>query len=341
MIKKHFKGSIIFTIVAILIGFCIGAGSWRNISAWLQAVFIILILGVLETSLSFDNAVVNASILKKMSPLRQQRFLTRGIAIAVFGMRVIFPVIIVAIVGHINPLAAFQLALINPAHYAEILVSSRIMISGFGGTFLFMVALKFFLDKEKKNHWIGAIEKFLQKIGELKSVEIFTTLLLVIGISYIIPVQDSQAFIIASLRGIIIYTIMEALSSLLQDGQRATKAIVKTGLSLFIYLELLDASFSFDWVIGAFALSKNIFIIALGLGIGAMFVRSLTILMVEKWTLTKYRFLEHGAFRAIFALAAIMFISTVYEVPEVITGLIWGACIGLALWSSIKANKKK
>ena len=217
-----------------------------------------------------------------MSPLRQRRFLTRGIAIAVFGMRVIFPIIIVAIVGHINPWAAFQLALIDPSHYAQILTSSHIVISGFGGTFLFMVALKFFLDAEKKNHRIAPIENFLQKVGELKSAEIFITLLLVIGISTIVPVPQSQIFIVASLRGIIIYTMMQALSSLLQSNQSALKTTIKTGLSLFIYLELLDASFSFDGVIGAFALSKNIFIIALGLGIGAMFVRSLTVLMVRK-----------------------------------------------------------
>ncbi len=340
MIRKYFTGSLIFTGIAIIIGFYIGAGNWRNISAGLQAVFIILILGVLETSLSFDNAVVNASVLKQMSPLRQRRFLTRGIAIAVFGMRIIFPIAIVAIIGKINPFAAFQLALTDPNQYAQILTSSHIVIAGFGGTFLFMVALKFFLDAEKENHRIAIIERSLQKIGQLKSAEILLTLFLIMGISQIVPATEAQWFIIAGLRGVIIYSLVEGLAGLLNKPSATLQTVAKSWLSLFLYLEVLDASFSFDGVIGAFALSKNIFIIALGLGIGAMFVRSLTVMLVKKWTLTKYKFLEHGAFRAIFALAIIMFISTVHEVPEIITGLIWGACIGLSLWSSIRANKK-
>lgn len=130
----------------------------------LQTVFIVLILGVLETSLSFDNAVVNASVLQKMDPVRQHRFLTRGIAIAVFGMRILFPLVIVAIVGAITPRGALHLAISSPEQYAAILTSSHIVIAGFGGAFLIMVAFNFFLDAEKNNHRIRPIEKFLQKI---------------------------------------------------------------------------------------------------------------------------------------------------------------------------------
>lgn len=102
---------------------------------------------------------------------------------------------------------------------------------------------------------------------------------------------------------------------------------------------MLDASFSLDGVIGAFALSQNIFVIALGLGIGAYFVRSITMYLYEKGTITEYRYLEHGAFYAIIALALMMFIGSVHHIPEVVTGLIGGVLIGLALWSSVRANK--
>ena len=91
---------------------------------------------------------------------------------------------------------------------------------------------------------------------------------------------------------------------------------------------MLDASFSFDGVIGAFALSNNLFVIAIGLGIGAMFVRSLTIMLVEQGTLTEYRYLEHGAFYAIIALGVIMFLKTVMPFPEAVTGLVGAAFIG-------------
>lgn len=340
MIKKYFTGSIIFTAIAIVIGFFLGAGSGMNIGWWLQAVFIVLILGVLETSLSFDNAVVNATVLQKMSHKRQQRFLTRWMVIAVFGMRVLFPLIIVAIVWHINPIHALNLAIFDPNTYAAILQSSHIVIAGFGGAFLLMVALNFFLDIEKESHWIGPIERIFKKAGELKSIEIIIGLLVIFIVGKLLPATDMISFIIASIWGIIWYALVDSIAGLLEKRQTGLKNTAKIWLSLFLYLNVLDASFSFDGVIGAFALSKNILIIALGLWIGAMFVRSLTILMVRKGTLAKYKYLEHWAFWAVLALAVIMFINTRHEVPEVITWCIGAWFIGIALLSSIKANKR-
>lgn len=340
MIKKFFTGSIIFTIIAVIIGFFLGAGSSMNIIWWLQAVFIVLILWVLETSLSFDNAVVNATVLEQMEPKRQKRFLTRGIAIAVFGMRIIFPLILVAIVWQINPIAALTLAISDPTQYANLLTSSHIVISWFGGAFLFMVAIKFFLNIEKESHWLWPIEKFLKKIGELESAEMIVWLIVIFFVSKLLPSAEMIQFLSSAIRWIIIYTIVDSFAQFLSKRQMALKTVAKAWLSLFIYLEILDASFSFDGVIGAFALSKNIFIIALWLGIGAMFVRSLTILLVKKGTLTKYKYLEHGAFRAILSLAIIMFISTTHHVPEVLTWLLGAGFIGIAFRSSVRANKK-
>ena len=108
----------------------------------------------------------------------------------------------------------------------------------------------------------------------------------------------------------------------------------------FLYLELIDASFSLDGVLGAFALSKDILIITIGLSIGAMFVRSLTMMLVEKKTLSNYLYLEHGAHWAIGALAVIMLISSFHEVPEVLTGLIGLTFILASLTSSFIHNKK-
>ncbi|HIO95776.1 MAG TPA: DUF475 domain-containing protein [Campylobacterales bacterium] len=108
----------------------------------------------------------------------------------------------------------------------------------------------------------------------------------------------------------------------------------------FLYLEVLDASFSFDGVIGAFALSGDIFIIMIGLGIGAMFVRSLTLYMLEKKTLTEYRYLEHGAHYAILALAVIMLSKIFIHINEVIVGTVGISFIAVAVYHLIKANKK-
>ena len=101
---------------------------------------------------------------------------------------------------------------------------------------------------------------------------------------------------------------------------------------------MLDASFSFDGVIGAFALTQNLFLIAIGLGIGAFYVRSMTIMLVQKETLAEFRYLEHGAFYSILSLSFIMFANSIWHVPEVITGLLGAGLIGLALWSSLRHN---
>jgi hypothetical protein len=141
--------------------------------------------------------------------------------------------------------------------------------------------------------------------------------------------------------GMVVYILVDGLGNLLDQPQsNVTQFGAKGGLGAFLYLEVLDASFSFDGVIGAFALTTNILLIAIGLGIGAMYVRSMTIMLTEKGTLQEFKYLEHGAFYSIFALSVIMFLQSLLHVPETITGLIGVALIGFALFSSILDNKK-
>ncbi|PHV12605.1 DUF475 domain-containing protein [Chitinimonas sp. BJB300] len=328
---KYFKGSVFVTVAGLVAAYLIGGT---------KAAFIAAILSVLEVSLSFDNAVVNATVLKDMDDKWRHRFMTWGMLIAVFGMRVVFPVLIVAVLAQLNPWAAFMLAVSEPVKYAETLTSAHVVVAGFGGAFLMMVFLKFFLDKEKDVHWVRLIEAPLSKLGKMEAVEIAVCLAVVYGISTMLHEEERFSFVIAAVAGLVTYIVVDGFASLLETEQPGDAGVVaRTGLSAFLYLEVLDASFSFDGVIGAFALSNNIFIIAIGLGIGAMFVRSLTIMFVEKQTLDQFRYLEHGAFYAIGALATIMFVGTFHEVSEVATGLIGAGFIGLALWSSVRHNK--
>lgn len=336
---SYFRSSIVITLIGLTLGFFIGYAS-GDVQAGLSTMFIVGVLGVLETSLSFDNAVVNATVLQEMDAYWRKAFLTWGMLIAVFGMRVVFPVVIVSVLGHINPIEALVMAINDPARYAHILGSSHAMLAGFGGAFLLLVALKYFFDIEKESHWIEWLEEPLAKVGKLDTAEIAVTLLTLVVVANIIPEHEQLGFVISGMMGIVTFIGVESLGEVLGGSEEATSA-AKKGLSAFLYLEVLDASFSFDGVIGAFALSDNIFIIAIGLGIGAMFVRSLTLMLVDKGTLAEFAFLENGAFFAIISLAIIMFLSTVYEIPEVVTGLIGAGFIGLSLWSSILHNKKK
>jgi hypothetical protein len=337
---KHFGGSLIFTVVALALGGWYGWILHGTLEGVLGALWICVILSVLEVSLSFDNAAVNASVLKAMDPVWQQRFLTWGIAIAVFGMRIVFPLVIVMIAANLGPLEALRLALNQPAEYQRIVSDAHIGLMGFGGAFLGMVGLKFFFDADKEHDWIAAIERPLAKVADIDAVAIGLILLATWGTSAMLAPDDALTFIIAAIGGLLTYIVVEIVNHVLEPPTVSAGDVAKAGFGAFLYLEVLDASFSFDGVIGAFALTNNLIIIAIGLGIGAMFVRSMTIFLVHKGTLAEYRYLEHGAFYAILALAAIMYVNTFYHIPEVITGMIGAALIGLAFWSSVRWNRR-
>lgn len=336
---SNYKGSVVFTIVALALGGWLGWHYTGTLEGILSTVWICTILAVLEVSISFDNAVVNAKVLSIMEPKWQTRFLTWGIVIAVFGMRIVFPFLVVAIAAKLGPIDALALALDEPAKYAAILKGSHIGLMGFAGTFLGMVGLKYFFDSEKEVHWIAVIEAPIKRVANIETLEIGILLLAIYFTSLMLTVEEAHVFLISALFGLITFIGVAVIGHLLEAPDEVTAGAVKTGLGGFLYLEVLDASFSFDGVIGAFALSTNLFIIAIGLGIGAMFVRSLTIFFVRSGSITKYQFLEHGAFYAILALAGIMFISTFHEVSTVFTGTIGAALIGVSYISSVRYKR--
>lgn len=312
--------------------------------AWLWAgwagLFTAAILIVLETSLSFDNAVVNAGILKKMDPIWQQRFLTWGMLIAVFGMRVIFPLAIVAIVASLSMWDVAQMALNDPDTYAMHLESSHVQVAAFGGMFLLMVFLGFILDDERDVHWLGSMEALLGRMGKLESLEIVFALGVLLASAHFLPESEKSAALVAGLAGIITFVLLSSINKFMEMNMDLIGTAGRAGLASFLYLEVLDASFSFDGVIGAFAITKDVVIIALGLGIGALFVRSITIYLVKHETLSAYRYLDHGAHYAVGALATIMMLSMHFHVPEIITGLIGILFISAGVWSSVRHNKR-
>lgn len=337
----HHKGSAVFTAVTLVLGFMYGMYLFGSVSHALGVVFTMTVLGVLEISLSFDNAIVNAKTLETMDAKWQHRFVTWGMIVAVFGMRIVFPVLIVSIVSGLGMIDATLLAINDHVKYSEILQSSHILIAGFGGAFLFLVAFEFFFDAEKDVHWIHAVESKLVKLGARQSVGIILTVGLLYTFYTYLPEAEALKFFMAGIAGIVTHEIVKLIGDLMNsedEENNATEVVAKNGLASFLYLEVLDASFSFDGVLGALVISTDIFIIAGGLAIGAMFVRSMTIQLVKSGTLAEYKYLEHGAFWAILTLASIMFASTMVHIPEVITGALSVAFIGLAFWSSLKVK---
>jgi hypothetical protein len=340
---QFYRFSFLFTVVCLALAVWYGWASTGTLAGTAQMLWIIVVLAVLEISLSFDNAVVNASVLKEMDEVWQKRFLLWGIAFAVFGMRIVFPLAIVAIAAGIGPIDTVKLSLTNPDEYERIVSSAHVGIAGFGGAFLAMVGLKFFFDADKDVHWIEVIERRLAAVSAVKAVEIALLLLVLWGISSLLESEEALTFLIAGMLGIVTFIAVEAINTALEiqdEKRRLAGAAVRSGLGGFLYLNVLDASFSFDGVIGAFALSNNMIVIALGLSIGAIFVRSMTVHLVHKGTLAEYAFLEHGAFWAIIALGGIMLWGAVAHISEVVTGLIGAVLIGLSLIWSIRHKRR-
>lgn len=356
MLLRTFGWSFGVTAAALIAAFVLGG--WETFA-------LVAILCVLEISLSFDNAVVNAKILVRMNAFWQRMFLTVGILIAVFGMRLVFPLVIVSVTAGLSPVEAVQLAaqggdVETPGTYAYLLTEAHPTIAAFGGMFLLMLFLDW-LFEDKEHSWLSWLERPLAKLGKLDVLSVVVALVALV-LSAELLAEDAGEVMVAGVLGVVTYLLVNGLGMLFESeglseaeilaGETGdlpsadpggpstlTKASGKAAFFLFMYLEVLDASFSFDGVIGAFAITQNIFVIAAGLGVGAMYIRSVTVLLVRKGTLSEFVYLEHGAHWAIGALAAILLVTIKYEVPEVVTGLIGVAFIGAALVSSIRLRK--
>jgi hypothetical protein len=341
---KHFKWSFIVAIV------CMGlAGYWGfshgGVTAAITAMGIAAILSVMEISLSFDNAVVNASVLKTWDEFWQKLFLGVGIIIAVFGMRLVFPLVIVAVAADLGMAEVWNLALSDPKAFSTHLTNHHAEVAAFGGMFLMLVFLNFLLDEDKELHWLGHFEEKLGSLGKVSSISVMVALLALMGSITMVAEGQKLIVLMAGLWGILVYVGVDMLSGLLEKSEEEEgnvgDMVKRGGVAGFLYLEVLDASFSFDGVIGAFAITNDVVIIMLGLAIGAMFVRSMTVYLVKKGTLDEFVYLEHGAHYAIGILAVIMLASMKFHVPELFTGLIGVAFIVAALWSSVRHRKEQ
>lgn len=306
-----------------------------------SAALTVLVLMAIEITFSFENSIINARILKTMSVIWQTLFMTLGIAIAIFGMRIIFPIVIVMMTSGLGWAEVVQLALNDPTRYAHELEIAHPTIAAFGGMFLLMLVLHFFFDHGRTVLWLRKFEHWMQEVGVwwAHAVVSFSVLLLVTFLPWN---KHPAETVIAGTIGIFTYLIIHGLSEAFSRHHKKSGAAIKTGMAglmSFLYLEVLDASFSFDGVIGAFAVTKDVILIAIGLGVGAVWVRSFTIFMIRRGTLEAYRFLEHGAHYTIALLAVVLLAGIFFDIPEVAAGIMGAGIIGAAIHSSIKIRE--
>jgi hypothetical protein len=349
LILKTFGWSFVFTAAGLAAGLLYGG---------VEAALLVAILIVLEISLSFDNAVVNAKVLERMNDFWQTMFLTVGVVIAVFGMRLVFPLLIVGITAHLGPFEAIHLALKQggihePGSYAFLLNEAHPLVASFGGMFLLLLFLNFIFDPERELHWLSWLERPLARAGALDTAPVIVALgALALASEFL--AKDRGEVLIAGVLGVVSYLAVDGLGQLFEaqgdddaeeDSVRSgpsklVRAGGKAGFFLFLYVNVLDASFSFDGVLGAFAVTQDPIIIAIGLGVGALYIRSFTLYLVRRGTLGDYVFIEHGAMWAIGALAAILLFTIKFHVHELVTGGIGLAFIIASLVSSLNHNRR-
>lgn len=302
----------------------------------------LVVLGLLEISLSFDNAVINAVYLQRMSPLWQKVFLSVGILVAVFGMRFFFPLLIVALTGHVSLAHAFDLGIHHPDAYSHLLEQAHPAIATFGAVFLGMLFLDF-ITEEREQRWISPVEGALARLGKLDVASVVIMLAVLT-----IFVRDT---LFAGVLGLITYLAVNAVAAIFEEREEADEQAITSGgikqvagmaaFGLFLYLEMIDASFSFDGVMAAFAITTSFLEIAVGNGIGALFIRTLTVFLVRKGVLQELVHLEHGAHYAIGALSVILFVTLFHEVPEIVSGGLSVAILGAALATSVIHNRRE
>jgi uncharacterized protein len=258
---------------------------------------------------------------------------------------VIFPVVLVTITSKLSVGRVVDLALHDPQKYADQLSKAHPSIAAFGGVFLLLIFLDFVFE-EKEVRWLNWLERPLQRIGKLDQLSVVVVGAVLLGVGSTWAGDHREQVLGAGLLGIVAYLAVNALDSFFSEeddeivGTKSRVALLKAGLFSFLYLELVDASFSFDGVIGAFAITDSVLLIAAGLGIGAVHVRSLTVHVLRHKTLQQYQFLEHGAHWAIGSLAVCLLATLRYEIPEWFTGLIGVTFIGLSFISSKRARRK-
>jgi len=306
-------------------------------SGW-TALLPLAALAAIEIVFSFENAVVNSQVLATMRKVWRIVFLTVGILIAVFLVRAILPLLLVSTTVDQSLAYVWGLALHQPEKYALELEEAYPVIAAFGGVFLLMVGLRFFGERRNVK-WLNGLEAPLGEFNQPWWISI-TGATFAVAIIYTVLAPGDTRIAVAGALGALTFLVIKLISKLLVGREsKHDHGTHRHGLSQFLYLELLDATFSFDSVIAAFAITKDIVLIIAGLAIGAVFVRSITIHLLREGTLREYRYLVHGAHYAILALAALLLAGIRYDIPEALAGVVGIFIIFTAFQSSRRHNR--
>ncbi len=300
---------------------------------------IITVLGLclFEIISSIDNAVINAEVLGTMSNKARKWFLFWGLLIAVFLIRGLLPWVIVwATIPSLGPIGALTATFSNdPSIHQAIDSAAPVLLMG-GGVFLIFLFFHW-LFLEPKNFGLRG-EKFFHRHG----VWFFATVSIILAVIVWYAMKISPMIAFGAVIGSTAFFITHGFKENAEKGEKELLS-GKSGmsdLSKILYLEIIDATFSIDGVLGAFAFTLSIPLILLGNGIGAFVLRKLTIGNIDR--IKKYKYLKNGAMYSILALGIIMTSDAFgVHIPQYVSPLVTFLIIGYFLYKSIKENRTK
>lgn len=267
-----------------------------------QSLIIILGLITFEVVSSVDNAIINAHVLKTLPQRFRKIFLFWGLLIAVFLVRGILPFIIIWIANPSLTLAAVWAQAFSPEGIGDALGASKPLLLLGGGMYLFFVFLQWLFMEEKKYAFF--VEHFLHR----QAVWFYFITSLCFTVVIYLSVKTNPILALACAIGTTAFFLTDGFK---QQAEKKEEQLLRGNASAWskiLYLEVLDASFSIDGVIGAFAFTLSVPLILIGNGIGAFVVREVTIRGIDR--IGKYAYLKNGAMYSIGVLGGIMILES-------------------------------
>lgn len=301
---------------------------------YLLPLFTILGLALFETVSSIDNAIINAEVLSNMGQKAKRWFLVWGMLTSVFLIRGVLPWGVIWVTNpSLGPVGALTATFSPDPRVKETLEKSAPVLLIGGGVFLIFLFFNW-LFTEPKNYLIKG-EKFFNR----HSLWFYAVVSVILSFIVYFAIQVNPLMAFSAVVGSSAFFITHGFRENAEAQEEDLKSNIKSDLSKIFFLEVIDASFSVDGVLGAFAFTLSVPLILLGSGLGAVVVRQLTISNIKR--VGKYIYLENGAMYSVFVLGLVMILNSFkFGIPEWFSPIITLLIVGYFFWQSKKALKK-
>jgi hypothetical protein len=297
---------------------------------WISIILTIAGLCLFETISSIDNAIINAEVLSTMQAKARRWFLTWGLLTAVFLVRGLLPWLIVwAAAPSLGPIGALTATFSSDPKVIEAIeYSAPILLIG-GGTFLLFLFFHWLFLEPK--HFGLRSERFFQRQG----VWFFAVVSILLSIIVWFALQQRPLMAFGAVVGSTAFFITHGFK---ENAAQAEKQLMQEGLSdvsKIFYLQVIDATFSIDGVLGAFAFTLSVPLILIGNGLGALVVREFTIGNIDR--IKRYIYIKNGAMYSILFLGLIMLLDSFgFHIPSWVSPIITFGVVGFFFFKSTR-----